>query len=236
MVYWWCSGRKILVNVEYLIVKIVKGVKNMDNNKQGSPAKRTDFRVQKGECLFPKIYIQLIEKEIKLINENYTRYLNHIRKANDDRLLAIVGALAVDDALDSLLKSYIPKYEQTFERDNTSFALKIKLARSLKLLQTRALKLIDIIRGIRNDFAHNLDIYHFDSIDKKKKDKLIKIFREVHPDDDYQSYSISKMFSIAVTDMFAILSAQATQLKVAKEYIYGDDFQLKIREIIRDNS
>ncbi|MFC1918809.1 hypothetical protein ACFLWW_02400 [Chloroflexota bacterium] len=144
--------------------------------------------------------------------------------------------MAVDDALDSLLKSYIPKYERTFERDNTSFALKIKLARSLKLLQTRALKLIDIIRGIRNDFAHNLDIYHFDSIDKKKKDKLIKIFRETHPDDDYQSYSISKMFSIVVTDMFAILSAQATQLKVAKEYIYSDDFQLKIKEIIKDNS
>ncbi len=85
----------------------------MGTIKHDSSGKAKPFKGsgKKGESLFPNFFTQAVSKEVELIDENYTKYLSYIRRAKDDRLLAIVGALAVEEALDSLLRAYIPKYE-----------------------------------------------------------------------------------------------------------------------------
>ena len=185
----------------------------------------------KGQSLFHTFIIQVAEKELKLINENYIRHLSYIRKAEDDRLLAIVGALAVEEALDSLLRAYIPEYKILDDKDRLSFYVKIKLARSLKLIPTHLLKAVDTIREIRNEFSHKLHKDDFNSLAKGKKDRLIKIFKELHPDDDVNSYSTPHIFSTTISGLLVSLGVYSSNLRLAKEYIYGDDFFLKIKEI-----
>jgi len=158
-------------------------------------------------------------------------------RAKDDRLLAIVGALVIEEALDSLLIAYIPKYKILHREDHDiTFAMKIKLVRSLKLIPAHLLNAVDVIRDIRNEFVHKLDKDDFNSVSVKRKDKLIRICKELHPEDNVNSYSISYMFDTTIRGILVCFGAYASNLKLAKEYIYSDDFFLKIKEIVKSNS
>ena len=187
---------------------------------------------EKGQSLFHTFIIQVAEKELGLMNDNYARHLSYLSKAKDDRLLAIVGALAVEEALDSLLRAYIPKYEIL----DINMRTKTNLARSLTLIPAHLLEAVDAIREIRNEFAHYLQKDDFNFLTKKRKDRLIKIFKELHPNNDVNSYSTSGMFSTTISGLLVCFGAYASNLKLAKEYIYSDDFFLKIKEIAKSNS
>lgn len=211
----------------------------METIKHGSSRKAKPFKGsgKKGESLFHNFFIEAVakEKEVELINKNYTRHLSYIRRAKDDRLLAIVGALAIEEALDSLLRAYIPKYK-ILQDKRLNIPMKIDLVHSLKLIPAHLLGAVAVIGKIRNEFAHELDKDDFNSVSVKMKDKLIKIFKELHPENNINSYSISMMFSTTISGILASFGAYASNLKLAKEYIYSDDFLLKIQEIVKGNS
>ncbi len=187
---------------------------------------------KKGQSLFHTFIIEVVEKELRLISDNYTRHLSYLGKAKDDRPKAIVGFLAIEEALDSLLRAYIPKYDIL----EISIRTKVALAHSLKLIPAHLLEAVDAIRRIRNEFAHELHKDDFNSLTKENKDRLIKIFKELHPNDDVNSYSTSGMFSTTISGLLVCFGAYASNLKLAKEYIYSDDFFLKIKEIVKSNS
>jgi len=205
------------------------------NNNSGN-AKPFKGSGKKGQSLFHTFIIEVVEKELSLISDNYIRQLSYIQKAKDDRLLAIVGALTIEDALDILLKAYIPEYKIFYDNGRMSFYVKIKLAQSLKLIPVHLLEAVTIIHGIRNQFAHNLHQDDFGSLPEKKKDGLVKIFKKLNPEDDANTYSPSKMFSTTVSGLLVCFGVYASNLKLAKEYIYSDDFSLKIKEIVKSNS
>ncbi len=207
--------------------------------KHDSSGKERPFKNsgKKGESLFPNFITKAAARELELINKNYTRHLSYMSRAKDDRLLAIVGALAVEEALDSLLIAYIPDYKVLHREDHDiTFSMKMNLMRSLKLIPSHLLDTVDIIGKIRNEFAHELDKDDFNSVSVKKKDKFIKIFKELHPKDDVNNYSMSYMFDTTIRGILVCFGAYASNLKIAKEYIYSDGFFQKIGEIVKGNS
>ncbi|MFH1383142.1 MAG: hypothetical protein ABIH70_09685 [Chloroflexota bacterium] len=207
----------------------------MDTIKHTNSGKAKPFKGSgmKGESLFHTFIINVVARELEVISANYGKRLSYISKAKDDRLLAVAGALAVEDALDSLLIAYIPKYKILKDNKDITFAIKTDLMRSLKLIPAHLLRAVEVIRKIRNEFAHELHIDHFDLISTRNKDELTRIFIELHPEDDANSYVLSRMFGTIISGLLACFGAYASNLRLAREYIYSEDFQGQIREIIK---
>jgi len=80
---------------------------------------------------------------------------------NDDRLLAIVTALIVEDRLDAVLGSFLPRYARLTEKTEFTFSIKIALVEALGLIPPNIPAAASIIRKIRNEFAHHLEIKAF---------------------------------------------------------------------------
>ena len=127
-------------------------------------------------------------KNESLFTEPLMRYFRHnplpdlfSKTANlqDDRLLAIVTALIVEDRVDALLSSFLPRYSRLTTNDFT-FSMKIALAEAFALIPTRILSAATILRKIRNEFAHNLEMDSFSTLKKSLISDLTNLRNEVY--------------------------------------------------------
>jgi hypothetical protein len=103
-----------------------------------------------------------------------------IQGMNDDRLLAITTALIVEERLDALLSSFLPKYPRLKKADGFTFAMKISLAEALALIPPEILRAASIIRKIRNEFAHQLEIDSFKQLKESLVDPLKSLRSDVY--------------------------------------------------------
>ena len=132
----------------------------------------------KGESLFYRPVERFTVPDLENIKRQFIRYKEFIEQTKEERLLSIVAALSVEEALDLFLGTYILKYQDELEKNRDfTFFLKIHLVRSLCLVPEHIPRGADIIREIRNEFAHNLDIENLDSLGNKFKDKLNLYFK-----------------------------------------------------------
>lgn len=74
----------------------------------------------------------------------------------DDRSLVLVGAMLIEQDVESLLRILIPGYNKLVEHNNFTFSMKILLLRSFKAIPNRLILLADGVRNLRNTFAHDL--------------------------------------------------------------------------------
>ena len=96
---------------------------------------------------------------------------SHIGDLPDDRLVVLVGALCIENSIDALLGAIGPGF-RTQDGADFTFSSKIKIARSLRMLPARILNSCDLIRQIRNEIAHNLEIKEFSHLDQKYLQRL----------------------------------------------------------------
>lgn len=129
-----------------------------------------------GLSLFRRPILTCVDQEtIKPIQEKLDNYLKKYEDTSDERALAIIGSLSIENELDIFLSKWIKDYKNLTQANELTFSLKINLASSLKLIPQRILNAIYPIRKIRNVFAHNLDVETFSKakiIDKKSFDSL----------------------------------------------------------------
>jgi hypothetical protein len=112
----------------------------------------TLFSGTKGESLFSEPLLQFFR------HNPLPELFKKTEALKDDRLLAIVSALIVEGRLDAALNSFLPRYSRLTDATDFTFSMKIALAESLALIPTRLLSAASIIRKVRNEFAHNLEI------------------------------------------------------------------------------
>jgi len=129
------------------------------------------------EILFPKAWNDWMnEKWFLEIKENLETLIKKISKISDDRAIALVGALVIENLIDALLQAILPKYSILNTRD-FSFYHKIKLCKALSLIPNTYLNGAIVIKDIRNDFAHDLNITSFNDLEptlfQSIKDHLI---------------------------------------------------------------
>lgn len=108
-----------------------------------------------------------------LFDEPLLRYFRHnplpalfskTAGLKDDRLLALVTALIVEDRLDAALSSFLPRYRRLTSASDFTFSMKIALAEALAQIPPKILSAATVIRKIRNEFAHHLEIESFSGL------------------------------------------------------------------------
>lgn len=188
----------------------------------------------KGESLFYRPLGWTLKKDLKLISSQYEEYERIIREAKEERLLALVGNLSMEEALDYFLAAYIPHYECLSENWDFTPAMKIGLVLSLRLIPKHLLDAANLVRKIRNEFAHNLQMKSFDSLETKIKRKLSAFFKVLLPKDS-EDISYSEKFARVVDVIIVGFEIYASHVRVARKFIYSDDFtsELKKRVVVK---
>lgn len=167
------------------------------------------------ELLFPYLNIRPVFPDAKALEEA----LAHLEKAKEERALVIVGALLIEKAIDRLLSAFVQGYE---ERD-FSFFQKLKLARTMHICPMELLDSVDIVREVRNVFAHDLSASNLSNVLKKKrnltKDLRDHIRKHVNIDDGYEIVGFRILIGILVEEFYYY----QIQAWLINEFIRSDD-------------
>lgn len=112
-----------------------------------------------GESLFRRLLIWLVPFDrMAELQRELDEYWAHYRDLTDERAIVLVGALVVEDSLDELITTFFPKSTTLLKKREFTFSLKTDLIRACKLIPSRILHHCDIVRELRNDFAHSLQL------------------------------------------------------------------------------
>jgi len=125
----------------------------------------------KGESVFHEPLMRFF------IDNPIPELLSKTANLQDDRLLAVVTMLVVEDRLDKALHSFLPKYDpKAF-----TFARKIKLMNALALIPNKIIEAANLFGNIRNAFAHNLQIDSFDRLEGHLIQQVRELGSSVNP-------------------------------------------------------
>lgn len=186
---------------------------------------------EKGESLLHRIESNVVKSDEfgRLIEEKYVTIIDRYNDVENDRELAIIGCLVVENELDDFLSIWIPGYNKFKKDRDLTFKLKIELAKALKLIPSHVINSIHPIRKIRNIFAHHLDIDLFKQArdafpdDFKKFDNIAGSFANIH--DGYDDFNKFKYMFFAIS---LALNSYSKQLQVVKDYLQDDSNLNKI--------
>jgi len=190
---------------------------------------------KKGESIFYRPLGWTLQEDLKLISGYFEEYERVIGESEEERLLALVGNLSIEEALDYFLAAYIPRYKKYLsESRDFTFSMKIDIGRSLCLIPKHLLDAADLVRKIRNEFAHNLQMKSFDSLKVDTKRKLSTFCKVFFPKDDGH-ISYSEKFARVADAVILGFEVYSSHVRIARKFIYSDDFtnELKKRVVIK---
>ena len=188
----------------------------------------------KGESLFYEPLGWTLQEDLKLVGGQYKEYERVFIKSGEDRLLALVANLSMEDALDNFLVAYIPHYKCLSENRDFTLSMKIDLGRSLCLIPKHLLDAADLVRKIRNEFAHNLEMKSLNSLKADTKRKLRTFCKVLYPKDSMNISFAEKFARVADAVIFGF-EVYSSHLRNARKFIYSDDFtnELKKRVVVK---
>jgi hypothetical protein len=182
------------------------------------PEQMIDITGPRGKTLFCEPKCWLIAAREQDIQAHIDERWRHYGEAEDDRLVALVGALCVESSIDSLLIAAAPGFPQYLEDTAFTFSVKTKMAESLRLLPKRILTACDLVRQVRNQFAHDLDKKHFEDLGSKSREKLepcVKAFNnaERNPNEP------QRLFKELVSYVLIALKVYTEQVSRLRSYV-----------------
>lgn len=134
----------------------------------------------KGKTIFHDTYMACLADDTRLYLAKKTQErIDHTNKVKDIPAIVVVNSLIIENNIDDIIESLMPDYKILKNNTNFTFSMKIDILKALKVIPNFILNSCDIIRKIRNEFAHNLEIDDFDKLDKpliKKMDGQLKNF------------------------------------------------------------
>lgn len=182
------------------------------------------------ETLFWHLKGWLVRDREDAIQQRLDELWAHYKDVQDDRLLALVGALCIEASLDNLLSGFAPRYDV-----DVPFGLKISIARALCLIPSRILNSCDLVRAIRNDFVHNLDVSQFRELERKRLDKLGPYVRQFNTGGrDWEDWPALYRDIIGFTA--AGLTAYALQIEALRDYLGTDEFRRHFKDHTEQSS
>ena len=129
------------------------------------PETNSVYESEKESCLFPKQYEQWEKSDW---NKDIPPFFDRLDKIEDDRSFIILATSVLEYQIDRFLKVFIPKSDILL-KDRTGFAAKIDILQAFNLIPEHFPLILNNLRNIRNDFAHNLNIDRFDDAPKSQK-------------------------------------------------------------------
>jgi hypothetical protein len=148
----------------------------------------------------------------------------HYKDLTDDRLLTLVAALCIENSVDAVLQAFSPRFADCLGSSDFTFSLKIEVVRSMRMLPSRILTACDLIRVIRNEFAHHLEVKEFGQLDNEK------CLRKLGP--YVAAFSIRKrdandhrgLFTDLVGFVLLALNVYTRQIARLREYLESEGF------------
>lgn len=123
------------------------------------------YQSQDGQCIFP----DQIDLWIKPDWENMPEYFQRINSIEDDRSYIILAASVLELRIEKFLFVVFPNPKVLID-NRTSFYRKLELVKAFNFIPTHFIEIADLLRQIRNDFAHS---YVIDSL--SEADKIAKL-------------------------------------------------------------
>ncbi len=169
------------------------------------------------------------------LNSKTQELLNEYACLQDDRLLALVGGLCVEKAIDDLLANFIPGYRKLRDKHDFTFSLKIALARSMRLIPSRFFTYCDLIRQIRNEFAHHLEYRSLSQLKPVIVSKL-PIYLRHFSDMDLDEENHTGLFKDLLVNCIAVLYLYGIEVVELRKYMETDEFLRSLNEHVSRNA
>ncbi|MFI1770264.1 hypothetical protein [Thalassobellus citreus] len=133
----------------------------MKNNKHHSV-----FTSNENNCLFTEQFDSWKKFDW---NEDMPPYFKRLNEIDDDRSFVILACSVMEYQIDRFLNLFIPN-PKILINNKTSLNNKILIIQAFKIIPPHFVQIMNVLRNIRNDFAHNLNIDSF--LDSAKSEKL----------------------------------------------------------------
>lgn len=184
----------------------------------------------KGEAVFYDSTLfssSRLSKEFEEMRSKIAVYFQHVVESKDDRLLALVADLLLENTVDNYLSAIMPAYQENITKskeDNFSFYNKISIAKALKLTPSKFLDGANLVRKIRNEFAHNLETKTFDALEPKLIIKIENILKTYYPTKSQTEKSIQEQFKSLTMNTYIALNATIDNIRILNSFIRDNSF------------
>ena len=99
-------------------------------------------------------------------NKKLSAYIKKINNSVDDRAYVIFAAGLLEKQITEILYLIFPKNKFLKESECFTFSMKIRILKATSLLPNQFLNFADLVRELRNVFAHNIEIENFEDFSK----------------------------------------------------------------------
>lgn len=106
-------------------------------------------------------------------NEEMGNFYKRVNETKDERSFVLLMTLIIEFHIDSIIKAFFPGGKTFLENKDLTLSLKINLLKSIKLLPDSIFGFADLIRQVRNEFAHNLKIDKIEELKNYSKGKKL---------------------------------------------------------------
>lgn len=171
----------------------------------------------------------LRDVSIDTLRAELSAELEHVKEYHDERLLVLLGALIVENALDSFLAGFMPQFSTIRDNRDFSFSMRIDLAKSLRLVPSKVLGAADTVRSIRNDFIHDLKVNSFTEI-KTSRIAAMRTHLNQFGVPVEQEEGPPQLYNYLVTVTTMALRIYGKHLAVMNEFVRSDAFTLRLQE------
>lgn len=174
----------------------------------------------------------LDEEKKKDISSQNLETLIHIIPLQDDRLLLLTGALIIENSIDNYLSDFMPGYNTLKDNRDFSLSMKIGLAKALALCPSKIFNYCNLIRLMRNEFAHNLQTKKIEQLADKHKQTLFQYLVEIYPTYDINKSLFKQAFDLISETVFA-LEIYRSNIQKLNKMIRSDNIELIMEEFFK---
>lgn len=188
------------------------------------------FNGEKGESLFIEPFFDKLKGSLEETFE-LPHLFRRIEKAGDERSLAIMTALIVENRVDEILRVFMTGYDDLAKNKDFTMSMKTGLLSAMRMFPKHIIACADVVRQIRNDFAHNLEKESFDNVERKYLDKLSALFTGIYGKEESGKKTAHEKFKgIAYIAIFGLhLYKRNVQMlwKVVTSHQFAEELEAK---------
>lgn len=155
--------------------------------------------------------------------------IGRMQTYGDARSKALLAALVSEGTINAVLREVMPRYESVLEKDNNcTHSIKIKMLAALNLIPHHLTRAADMVREVRNEFAHNLAIDSLADLPEKITRKLFHYYTERHIDPPEKRNDLDYVFDIVAYGATAGIAAYRVALRDLNEAIRDPAFEQRL--------
>jgi hypothetical protein len=155
------------------------------------------------------------------MKEKIISYFKHIVELKDDRLLVLISDLLLENTVDNYLSAIMPAYKENI---NFTFFTKICVAKALRLSPSKFFDGADLVRRIRNEFAHNIETRTFETLKPKLIDEIVKILRSYYPTKQPKEETIQEQFKSLTMLTYVALNNNIENIRSLNSFLRDELF------------